>query len=36
MENKHIIIVEDELAMRIGMQHTLSAAGYEVVTFEDG
>lgn len=36
MENKRIIVIEDELAMRIGMQHTLSAAGYEVAVFEEG
>lgn len=35
MENKRIILVEDELAMRIGMEHTLNSAGYEVTAFEE-
>jgi DNA-binding NtrC family response regulator len=32
---RSIIVVEDELSMRIGIQHTLSAAGYIVEAFED-
>lgn len=32
---RNIIVVEDELTMRIGIQHTLAAAGYSVETFED-
>lgn len=34
--NKRIVVVEDELAIRIGIQHSLSAAGYDVAVFEDG
>lgn len=33
--NNRIILVEDELAMRIGMQHTLSSAGYNVSMYEE-
>jgi DNA-binding NtrC family response regulator len=33
--NRSIIIVEDELSIRIGMQHTLASEGYQVATFED-
>lgn len=35
MLEKRILIVEDELAMRIGMQHALSSAGYDVVVYEE-
>ena len=35
MESRRILLVEDELAMRIGMQQTLSTAGYEVEAYED-
>ncbi|WP_136798421.1 sigma-54-dependent transcriptional regulator [Desulfosediminicola ganghwensis] len=35
MESRRILLVEDELAMRIGMQQTLSTAGYEVDAYED-
>lgn len=33
--NKSIILVEDELSIRIGIQHALSAEGYAVETHED-
>ncbi|WFS63096.1 sigma-54 dependent transcriptional regulator [Pseudodesulfovibrio thermohalotolerans] len=33
--SKSIILVEDELSIRIGMQHTLSAESYLVESFED-
>jgi len=35
MKSKRILLVEDELAMRIGMQQTLRAEGYEVEALED-
>ncbi|SOB60414.1 Nitrogen regulation protein NR(I) [Pseudodesulfovibrio profundus] len=33
--SKSIIVVEDELSIRIGIQHTLTAEGYTVEAFED-
>jgi DNA-binding NtrC family response regulator len=35
MTNHSILLVEDELSMRLGMQHALAQAGYEVVASGD-
>lgn len=35
MTQHSILLVEDELSMRLGMQHTLSRAGYTVAAAED-
>lgn len=32
---RSVLLVEDELSMRLGMQHTLARAGYDVVAFEE-